>query len=81
MAMPSSYRCERCDAQLVEHQPNARWLRWWECSECYRAYHLEVSRTLKPRTDDARVKYFAKTWVLAIGIRPRLDIADTVGQL
>lgn len=53
-------RCPRCGAELVEHEPDKRWARWFECVECCTAWHfacavLEMGRTAKyqaaPATD------------------------------
>ncbi len=35
--------CPRCGSELVEHEPDLRWQRWWECPECWAAYHWFIS--------------------------------------
>lgn len=46
--------CPRCGAELVEHEPNPRFQRWFECRECEAAWHyvgnvLERGRTPAPQ--------------------------------
>lgn len=31
--------CPRCGVPMIEREPDAQWMRWWECSECWAAWH------------------------------------------
>ena len=49
----TSLECPRCGTLLLEHEPSAIWLRWFECRECSAAYHfilgsLHVGRLRSP---------------------------------
>jgi len=33
--------CPRCDALMEWHEPDKIWMRWFECPECWLAFHLE----------------------------------------
>lgn len=32
--------CPRCQAEMIEHEPDKTWRRWWECKSCDSAWHL-----------------------------------------
>lgn len=55
--------CPRCGAPLFEYEPDALWLRYWECWECLAVFHLvggELAQGKTPREDlkkDARVRW------------------------
>lgn len=33
-------RCPECGEELVEHEPDGKWLRYFECLKCLHAYHF-----------------------------------------
>ena len=33
-------RCPECGKELVEHEPDGKWLRYFECLECMQAFHF-----------------------------------------
>jgi hypothetical protein len=37
-------RCPRCNAPLTEHLPDLEWKRYFECTDCYIAFHIEVKK-------------------------------------
>lgn len=50
-------KCPRCGHELVHHEPNAKWRRYFECEECFVTWRifmgrLEVGRTAAGELSD-----------------------------
>jgi hypothetical protein len=41
--------CPRCQALMEEHEPSPRWMRYWECTECWLAFRLERRELVRGR--------------------------------
>ena len=63
-------KCPRCGSGLLEHEPNGRWNRFFECPECWNCFHLVFEREAVPYREGSKLKYFQMTSRLERGRNP-----------
>jgi hypothetical protein len=59
--------CPRCGAPLYEKEPDRRWLRFFECSQCWLAFEVVVERHMAPCGNDPGRKFLRHTFTLLRG--------------
>jgi hypothetical protein len=59
--------CPRCSATLRERGPNRRWMRFFECHECYLTFELVTERHREPCGHDPSARFLRHTTSLQPG--------------
>jgi hypothetical protein len=71
LAWTRAMHCPRCEAPLLEQGPNRKWLRFFECEQCWLAFQPVAERHFEPCGHNPNAKFLRFTTTLQPGRTPR----------
>jgi hypothetical protein len=63
--------CPRCGAPRREREPDRKWLRFFECRQCWLAFEVSVERHFESCDHNPNAKFLRSTSTLEPGRTPR----------